>query len=287
MIRVLQQIAIGYVLAFLVLHRGSAVQALTAAGLLAGHSLAFVLYGRLKGVGPWAPGVNLGWFVDNWLHTHLMALANRISQAVAGTPATWTIWPPSPGGYVTLNAVSSTATILLGGLCGDLLRSGATVRRKLAILALLGGSCLLLGLVLAGGTVMPGVVLETDAGFLHGMYFSWAAVVPMVKHLWTSSFALFAAGWTSLMLLVFYAVLDGLQWRRWALPFVVVGMNSIAMYVMAGVLKEPVRKLLKPFVHGPLSSWPTAGPLVEALLVLLVLWLFCLGLYRRRVFFKL
>ena len=36
-----------------------------------------------------------------------------------------------------------------------------------------------------------------------------------------------------LILAGFYALLDWKGWRRWAFPLVVVGMNSIAVYVMS------------------------------------------------------
>src|SRR5262245_5667931 len=99
-IRVLQQIAIGYLIAFLVLHRGPGVQALTAAALLVLHTTAFLLFAQNHSLEPWDKGYNFGVALDQWLHL-----------------------PLSKGGYVTFNAISSTSTILFGVLCGELLRS--------------------------------------------------------------------------------------------------------------------------------------------------------------------
>src|SRR5205823_7862593 len=121
-------------------------------------------------------------------------------------------------------ALSSTSTILFGVLCGELLRSGTPTARRLLILLAAG-----LGGLAAGAALTP--------------------VVPMVKRLWTASFTLYAAGWTCLLLLAFHGVIDVLRYRRWTFPLVVVGMNSIAIYVAAGVLKSPIQQALRPFVN--------------------------------------
>jgi len=238
-IRVLQQIAIGYLIAFLVLHRGPRVQAATALGLLVLHTAAFILYRQSQSIAPWGKGVNFGAALDAWLHL-----------------------PFNKGGYVTFNAISSTSTILFGVLCGELLRSDTSPLRKLLILLAAG-----LGGLLAGTALTP--------------------MVPMVKRLWTSSFTLYAAGWTCLMLFVFYGVIDVLKFRRWTFPLVVVGMNSIAIYVAAGTLTEPIRKAWRPFVNPFLDHLATDWqPVVLSVLVTATLWLFCYWLYRHRIFFK-
>src|SRR5262249_53165061 len=110
--------------------------------------------------------------------------------------------------------------------------------------------------------------------------------LPAVKRIWTASFAVYAAGWTCLMMALFYAVMDLLRFRAWAFPFVVVGMNSIAIYVVAQICKPLIRGGLRPFVTGPFSYVPDLAPVLMAVLVLLVIWLFCFWLYRHRIFFK-
>jgi predicted acyltransferase len=237
-IRVLQQIALGYLLAFLVLDRGPAVQAATAGFLLLWHPAAFLLFGLAHNTDPWSPCYNFGTWVD------------------------WTVGLPlSRGSYVTVNAVSSAATILMGVLAGELLRTSWS---KLTKLGLLIGAGLML--LLAGWAVEP--------------------VIPMVKRIWTSSFALLAGGWTLLMLAAFYGVVDVVGWRRWTFPLVVVGMNSIAAYVIAGVLGPNVKRALGAFLNVPLSSIPVAAPIILAALAVLVQWYFCYWLYRHKIFFK-
>jgi predicted acyltransferase len=238
-IRVLQQIAIGYVLAFLVLHLSPVWQGLTAGLILGAHTAAFLWYGHAVGCWPWEEGYNLGTRLDE----------------IIGLPV-------SGGGYATLNAVSSTATILFGVMCGELLQGPLSARRKLQILGLagLGG--------LAGALVL-------------------LPIVPMIKRIWTASFTVYAGGWTCLLLLAFYGIVDVLGWRRWTFALVVVGMNSIAAYVAAGLLGPVIRRCLVPFVTEPLSHAPLAGPVVMALLVVLAEWGFCYWLYRQQIFFKL
>ncbi len=60
----------------------------------------------------------------------------------------------------------------------------------------------------------------------------WGLVFPIIKILWTSSYVLFAGGWSLLLLALFYWVIDVKGYRRWAFPFVVIGMNAITIYFL-------------------------------------------------------
>ncbi|HJT76303.1 MAG TPA: DUF5009 domain-containing protein [Gemmataceae bacterium] len=273
MIRVLQQIAVGYFLAFLVLHLRPRWQAAAAVLCLVVHTLAYFVYGWATGNNPCDQIHNVGWAIDGVLH-QVFSLGGRYP----------TIMPHPQHLYVNFNAISSTATILFGVLAGELLRKDWPAARKLLILAVAGVAGIALGLGLS-------------------------YVVPINKKIWTSSFTLFAGGCTLLLLLAFYAVIDVLRLRRWAFPFVVVGMNSIAIYVMAGTLASVIRRAWQAFLGWPtdgsvqavprcleslhtLFGWPSpaaaalAAPILLAVLVMAGEWLVCLWLYRRRIFFK-
>src|SRR5262249_7266643 len=141
---------------------------------------------------PWAKDQNVGSYIDAWMHAPF-----------ADVTAADVLRPPR-GGYVTFNAVSSAATILFGVLCGQLLRSGLSPGRKLLAM-------------LAAGL----------AGLVIGLGLEATGYVPMIKRLWTASFAVYAAGCTFLMMTAFYLLIDVLRFRSWAFPFVVAGMNSI------------------------------------------------------------
>lgn len=247
-VRVLQQIAIGYVLAFLVLRLGPLIQLLAAAGALALHTCLFLWYGRLHDINPWSKEDNFGVYLDRLL----------------GLPINpWGAVTKNAGGYATLNALSSTATILLGVVCGELLIRSWPAARKLLYLVLAGAACL--GLSMALELSVP---------------------IPMVKKIWTASFALFAAGCTFWMMLVFYAVIDVLGWRRWAFPLTVVGMNSIAVYVFHEMFHGNLKALAEAFLAPFTPSLQASGPVLVAVGVICLEWFFCYWLYRRRIFFK-
>ena len=70
-----------------------------------------------------------------------------------------------------------------------------------------------------------------------------------------------------------------------SLPLAAVGANSIAIYLMS--------QLMKPFILGSIQTHcgrsffdGANGPLVKGTTVLVVLWLICLWLYKRKIFFK-
>jgi predicted acyltransferase len=119
----------------------------------------------------------------------------------------------------------------------------------------------------------------------------WAGVFcpwwPLIKRIWTPSFAVFAAGCTTLMLLAFYWVIDVVGWRRWAFPLVVVGMNSIAAYVLGNAFSGWFRSLSNAWIgwlKEPLGqAW---FPVFQHLLFACAAWGVLYWLYRRKVCFK-
>jgi predicted acyltransferase len=116
----------------------------------------------------------------------------------------------------------------------------------------------------------------------------WVAsltICPMIKRIWTPSFALWSVGWTLWLLAMFYAVIDAADLKRWSFPLVVVGMNSIAMYLMAQLWQGWIRTFLKTHITAEFFTGPYA-PMCEQTGVLLVLWLVCWWLYRQRVFLR-
>jgi len=128
-----------------------------------------------------------------------------------------------------------------------------------------------------------GLSLIAGATLLHA-----AGICPIVKRIWTPSWALFAAGWTFLLLAGFYELIDRAGKRRWAFPLVVVGMNSIAMYVLAhlsaGFIESSLRTVFGPGIFRPFGT--NFEPMVEPALVLVVLWLVLLWMYRRKIFLR-
>jgi heparan-alpha-glucosaminide N-acetyltransferase len=125
-------------------------------------------------------------------------------------------------------------------------------------------------------------------GILAGAALGWLGICPVVKRIWTPSWTLFSAGWASLLLAAFYAIIDVRGWKRWAFPLVVVGMNSIAMYCLTHLESDFIAETLKTHLgpHWAERVSPVYAPIIEQSAVLFVLWLAMLWLYRRKLFLR-
>jgi predicted acyltransferase len=110
----------------------------------------------------------------------------------------------------------------------------------------------------------------------------WDTVFPINKNLWTSSFVAWCAGWSMLFLGVFYWVIDVRGWNRWCMPLVVIGANSITIYLLAGFIDFAA-------LTGLMLERATPGRLHPAFLPLGVLtmeWALLRWMYRRGIFLK-
>ena len=171
----------------------------------------------------------------------------------------------NPGGYHTLNALASLATMLFGLMCGELLRSPREQRRKFVVLLAAGVS----GLVLGGA-------------------WHWLGC-PLVKRIWTPSWALYSTGWCCLILGTLFWMVDIRQWRRgWTFPLIVVGMNSIAIYCMGMLLKGWTARTLQTHYGPDVFKFlgENNGPFVQATMIGLLFWLVCWWMFRRKIFLR-
>jgi predicted acyltransferase len=108
----------------------------------------------------------------------------------------------------------------------------------------------------------------------------WHPFFPIIKKIWSSSFVLVAAGWSALLLAGFYWLTDVKGWNGWTPPFLWVGSNPIALYLLGGMgLFKTVseRLVLKP---DPTGGWLSAAVGFAAMLML-ARWL-----YRRGIFIR-
>lgn len=158
-----------------------------------------------------------------------------------------------------LSTIPAIATTLLGGLAGHLLRTAWDGQRKLLILSGSGVASLILALI-------------------------WGLVFPINKLLWTSSYVLFAAGWSLLLLAFFYWIVDLQGYRKWAFPFVVIGLNPITIYVLQSVFDFGT--IANIFIHGFINDLGAIQPLFWVACILAVKWLFLYFLYRQKIFLK-
>lgn len=132
--------------------------------------------------------------------------------------------------------------------------------------------------------VVKTVLLAVAGAACLGLAHLWNPTFPINKNLWTSSFVLHCAGWSLVFLAAFYFVIDVLKLRRWALFFVVIGMNSIFIYMASRFIDFKYAATF--FFGGALKHAGLYQPLLFAISVLLVAWLLLYFLYRKRIFFR-
>lgn len=172
-------------------------------------------------------------------------------------------WVNHSGGYTTLNFIPSLATMLGGAVAGEYLRTSPKHpgKKGLAIFAV-GLLCVGIGLGL-GYTVCP-----------------------IVKRIWTPSWVFFSGGWVLILLSVFVWVVDAAGWKKPAFPLIVVGMNSLAIYLLHSFCHGSIQKGVLSHFGVYLKDNPFL-PVFEYLGMLAVLWLTCLWLFKQRAFLRL
>jgi predicted acyltransferase len=169
-----------------------------------------------------------------------------------------------------LSTIPAIGTALLGVLAGTWLRSRWSKWLKL------------LGLLAAGG-------------FFLGLGYAWCYLAPspyrfpIIKNIWTSTFVLWAGGWSLLLLALFYAIIDILRLRAWSFFFVVIGMNAITIYMAARILN--FSRLSRFFFEGigQFAGACFGAPAHEVVLAagaVALAWLLVYHLYRQRLFLR-
>jgi len=185
------------------------------------------------------------------------------------------LWKPKWDPEGLLSTIPAISTTLLGVVAGMCLTSPLTDARKVRLLA-------------AGGAVV------LIAGWC------WGLVFPINKSLWTSSYAVFTAGFGALLLAVLYWMIDIKGWTRWTKPFVVLGSNAITLFVASGLLVKTLALIRVAGADGQevtVSRWaylhffvPIASPknasLLYAIANLVVLYALLAWMYRRRLFLR-
>jgi predicted acyltransferase len=265
----LSQIGFGYPFLFLIGFARPKWQWVALAAILGGYWLAWALYPvpgpgydfQAVGVPPdwphhyqglaahWNKNANLGSAFDQWF----LNLFPRARPFVANN-----------GGYLTLSFIPTLGTMILGLAAGGWLREAAPriPMKKL----------------LAAGAI----------GIASGALLHFAGICPVVKRIWTPSWTLFSGGICFLFLAAFCWLIEVKGWRKWAFPLIVIGMNSIAAYMIAHLWD---RFLIDSFrIHLGRQAFAFLGaglrPLLEGMAVLLVYWLILFWMYRRKLFLR-
>jgi predicted acyltransferase len=177
-----------------------------------------------------------------------------------------------------LSTLPALATALIGMMTGIWLRATRTIAAKARGIAYAGCAGILLG----------------------GL---WNFEFPVNKKLWTSSYVLYAAGWSLLLLALCIWLIDirgarrtDAQTRKTYTVLLVFGTNAIAAYVLSELLPgalsfihpHPGVSFLLWFYDSILHIIPYApmASMVFCIVFAAVCWLPIYALYRRRIFLK-
>lgn len=246
---ILVQIGITYALAFPFVRFGPRTQFGVAIAILVAYYLAFLFY----------PAPEPGLFAHWRMHTNLGAAWDQWMVDLSPTDYLDHVHAL---GLTSLNFVPGVSTVLAGMLAGEWLRGPATPGAKTAGLVRAGMACFAVGLILS------------------------RTLCPMVKLIWTPSFAIYSTAWTLWFLAAFYWVIDVKGRRGWSLPLVVVGVNSIALFLLFFTVDWWIMKGWT-IVLGRAFFESAYGPLWRSLATLGVLWGIAGVLYWRRIFIRL
>jgi predicted acyltransferase len=256
----LTQIGLGYPFLFLLGFRPPRWQWTALAAILTGYWVAWALYPapvlppdwphHYAGFAAhWNMNSNLGNAFDQWF----LNLFPRTTPFVANS-----------GGYLTLSFIPTLGTMILGLAAGRWLRACAPRIPMKHLLA-------------------AGV-----AGVASGLLLHVAGVCPIVKRIWTPSWTLFSGGLCFLFLAGFCWIVEVRGCRKWAFPLVVIGMNSIAAYLMAHLFDRFIVDSFR--IHLGPHAFQVFGaglePLMRGAAVLLTYWLILFWMYRHKLFLR-
>jgi heparan-alpha-glucosaminide N-acetyltransferase len=265
----LTQIGLGYVFLFLLGFTRVRTQVITLVVILVGFWAAFAMYP--------APGANFDYarvgVPPHWEHNYIGFLSHwNKNSNLSWAFDVWflNLFPReqpfvfNQGGWSTLSFIPTLGTMILGLLTGEWLKSNRSKIQKLQGMAIAGVGLLLIGLAL-----------------------QWAGICPIVKRVWTSSYTLYSGGWVVLILAGFFALIDWKGWREWALPLVVVGMNSIAIYVMSWTMKGFIGDSLDRHLGNVFGiAGATFQPVLHGFAVMVVFWCILYWMYRKKIFLR-
>lgn len=198
----------------------------------------------------WNLNSNVSWRFDVWF----MNLFPRESP-----------FQYNSGGYSTLSFVPTMGTMILGLLAGNWMREKATFTGRFRTLLIAAASCLVISLLLT----------QSD-------------LCPNVKKIWTPTFALYSGSVCFAWLALLHWICDQRKWQRWAFPFVVIGANSIFIYIMSWIAVTPIRQALyRHFGKAPFEVFgEPLAPVLSGAVTMTILFAILLWMYRRRVFVK-
>lgn len=265
----LTQIGLGYTFLFLLGFRSPRWQWGSLAAILFGYWLAWALYP--------APGANYDYTAVgvpmNWAHNFSgfashwnknSNLGNAFDQWFLNLFPRVKPFVFNGGGYLTLSFIPTLGTMILGLIAGRWMKAEAPA-------------------IPMKKFVVTGVSLLAAGLLLH-----YTGICPIVKRIWTPAWTLFSGGACFLLLAAFCWIIEVRNYRAWAFPLVVIGMNSIAAYLIAHLFEEFIFSSYRINLgEGPFQIFGVGlEPLLMGATVLLTYWLILFWMYRRKLFLK-
>ena len=267
----LTQIGLGYTFLVIISLYSQRVQIGALIFILLAYVLAFALY-PLPGAGfdyasagvpanwehnltgfaaHWNKNTNFAWAFDRWF----MNIFPREN-----------IFLFNQGGYSTLSFIPTLGTMILGLLAGNILNSSVLASKKLRTFIYAGFALVIFGIVV----------------HLIGLN-------PIVKRIWTPAWTIFSGGICFLFLAMFYGLIDMKGRQKSSFFLMVIGVNSIAAYVIAdGGMRNVINDSL--YIHLGKNFDQIFGvayaTLVSGGLVLFFEWLILYWMFKKKIFIK-
>jgi len=238
---VLAQLSVTYLVAFLLMRAAVKWQLTVSFAMILITDLLYRFW-PVEGFNqPYTPDHNFGSWVDIAITGHL-----------------------GPGGWVSFNAIPTSAHTIWGVLVGWMLLKDWSPRRRIQVL-------------LATGAIAI------------GLGYAMNPFIPIIKHTCTSSFVIVSGGWCLVAMAFSYWLIDVMQFRKLGLFFGVVGMNPIFIYLFfhrGG--KAILASMARPFTLR-LFAWSSEMVINMATIALVaaMMWYICYFLYRRKIFIRL
>jgi predicted acyltransferase len=173
----------------------------------------------------------------------------------------------NPGGWVAINCIPTAAHTIWGAVAGKWLLTLPDSKSKLLRIFIFAAVILLIGFGL-----------------------DWTGITPIIKRIATTSFTLASGGWCLLALGFLFWWIDILKHKRFLNFFLIVGMNSIFIYVFFEiVVSRWLGEYLTIIVNGILSPIELSKMsilIIASLVIFAVEWYLCYWLYKKKIFFK-
>ena len=156
--------------------------------------------------------------------------------------------------------ISAIGITLMGTVAGDILQQAKLSEyRKTGLLFIIGLTLIITALL-------------------------FSPVYPIIKKCWTTTYNLLAGGISFILFSLFYLVIDVWGIKKWSFYFMVIGLNSIFIYLLNGIV--PVEKIVENFIGWIVKPLDNAGDVIKAISYLAGEWLLLYFMYKKNIFVK-